>query len=189
MRAYTLDILKHSRELLVRREARHRIRRLHFPRVKLKKWLFTNNDSGPEVRASTHKSDMEENDRIDREKSKVTKIPRKQEKVKSLLTTILLAWLEFRKILGHTLAWIQNSDSFLYATKFTFGVMLLSWPAFVASWASWYYTARGGKVLELTNMIMADVKMQFGLPLFSSSSSKVQLDQPLLSLCSAQPEQ
>lgn len=79
------------------------------------------------------------------EKSGEEEKPRRQKKAKSPVTTVLSTWLKFRRGLGLLLAWFQESDAFLYAMKFTFGVMLLSWPAFVASWANWYYGARGGE--------------------------------------------
>ena len=40
--------------------------------------------------------------------------------------------------------WIRHSDNFIYATKFAFGMLLLSWPAFVNAWSMWYHHARAG---------------------------------------------
>ena len=39
--------------------------------------------------------------------------------------------------------WLKDSDDLLYATKLAVAVFLILWPAFVASWNSWYSLNRG----------------------------------------------
>ena len=41
------------------------------------------------------------------------------------------------------LEWIQDSEDLLYATKLCVAVFLVIWPAFVATWNSWYSLNRG----------------------------------------------
>ena len=53
--------------------------------------------------------------------------------------------LRFRGTLADAIEWLQQSDDFLYAWKLTVAVMLVSWPAFVASWNTWFSLSRGGK--------------------------------------------
>ena len=50
----------------------------------------------------------------------------------------------FRGRLADAVEYIQDSEDISYAMKFTVGVFLLSWPAFVPSLNSWYSFDRGG---------------------------------------------
>ncbi|KAL8709431.1 MAG: hypothetical protein Q9220_005814 [cf. Caloplaca sp. 1 TL-2023] len=52
-------------------------------------------------------------------------------------------FLRFRGRLADTLEWIQNSDDLLYAFKLAIAVFLVTWPAFVAKWNTWYSLNRG----------------------------------------------
>ncbi|KAL8795626.1 MAG: hypothetical protein Q9195_001864 [Heterodermia aff. obscurata] len=45
--------------------------------------------------------------------------------------------------LADALEWFQESDDFLYASKLTIAVLLVSWPAWVPSWTLWYSLNRG----------------------------------------------
>lgn len=51
--------------------------------------------------------------------------------------------LRYRGRLADALKWVQESDDFLYASKLTIAVVLLSWPAWVPSWNAWYALNRG----------------------------------------------
>ena len=51
--------------------------------------------------------------------------------------------LRYRGQLADALEWFQESDDFLYASKLTIAVVLLSWPAWIPSWSVWYYLNRG----------------------------------------------
>lgn len=52
--------------------------------------------------------------------------------------------LRLRGTLADTVEWLQDSDDFLYATKLTVAFFLVTWPAFVASWNTWFSLSRGG---------------------------------------------
>lgn len=52
------------------------------------------------------------------------------------------------RLRGHAadgLEWIQHSDDLLYAVKLAFAVFLVTWPAFLARWNTWYSLNRGRK--------------------------------------------
>lgn len=50
-----------------------------------------------------------------------------------------------RGTLADMVEWLQESDDFLYASKLTVAVVLVSWPAFIASWNNWFSLNRGGE--------------------------------------------
>lgn len=52
-------------------------------------------------------------------------------------------WMHTRGRLADILEWVQQSDDVSYAFKLTVAVFLVLWPAFVASWNSWYSLNRG----------------------------------------------
>lgn len=51
--------------------------------------------------------------------------------------------LKCRGQLADTLEWFQESDDFVYASKLTVAVVLVSWPAWIPSWNLWYSLNRG----------------------------------------------
>lgn len=51
--------------------------------------------------------------------------------------------LRLRGSLADSLEWLQASDDFLYAIKITTAVVLVVWPALIASWNTWYSLNRG----------------------------------------------
>lgn len=53
--------------------------------------------------------------------------------------------LQCRRRLADALEWVQDSDDFLYASKLTVAVILVSWPAWIPSWNLWYSLNRGCK--------------------------------------------
>ena len=53
--------------------------------------------------------------------------------------------LRCRGQLADTLEWFQESDDFIYASKLTVAVVLVSWPAWIPSWNLWYSLNRGRK--------------------------------------------
>ena len=57
-------------------------------------------------------------------------------------------WLRFRENLADILEWVQGSDDVIYAFKLAVAVILVLWPAFVASWNSWYSLNRGCKYAD-----------------------------------------
>lgn len=139
-------MLKHSRYLIAQLEKRKSHRSLHFPKVKIKKWLFSGNEEAetfpPPNREYFRGSNIEE---------LVHSIPnpvsvKPSNGAKSTKLCLLLKWNERRKKLGELLDWMIESEPTLYALKFTLGVVLVSWPAFVLSWTQWYTLQRGGMI-------------------------------------------
>ena len=51
--------------------------------------------------------------------------------------------LKCRGQLADALEWFQESDDFIYASKLTVAVVLVSWPAWIPSWNLWYSLNRG----------------------------------------------
>ena len=51
--------------------------------------------------------------------------------------------LRIRGQAADALEWIQNSEDVLYAVKLGVAVFLVLWPAFIASWNTWYSLNRG----------------------------------------------
>lgn len=56
-------------------------------------------------------------------------------------------WLRIRGRLADILEWLQDSDDILYAFKLAVAVFLVLWPAFIASWNTWYSVNRGCKYI------------------------------------------
>ena len=54
-------------------------------------------------------------------------------------------FLRFRSHAADMLEWIQNSEDVLYAVKLGVALFLVLWPAFIASWNTWYSLNRGCK--------------------------------------------
>lgn len=52
-------------------------------------------------------------------------------------------WLRIREQLADILEWLQDSDDVLYAFKLVVAVFLVQWPAFIASWNTWFSLNRG----------------------------------------------
>lgn len=77
----------------------------------------------------------------------------KTEKLKSMDSTAEkpALILRFRGSLADAVEWIQNSEDALYAFKLTVAVFLVTWPAFVASWNTWYSLNRGRKWILPSN--------------------------------------
>ena len=60
-------------------------------------------------------------------------------------STAYSIWMKGRGWLADFVDWVKDSENVLYAFKFTFGIMLVTWPAFVMRWALWYEQARAGE--------------------------------------------
>lgn len=56
--------------------------------------------------------------------------------------------LRLRGSIADMVEWLQDSDDFVYAAKLTVGFFLVTWPAFVASWNTWFSLSRGGESLS-----------------------------------------
>ena len=56
--------------------------------------------------------------------------------------------LRFRGLAADALEWTQESEDILYAVKLGVALFLVLWPAFIASWNTWYSLNRGRKLQQ-----------------------------------------
>ena len=81
-----------------------------------------------------------------------------QETRKAEITTTLSLYVRGR--IADALEWAQDSEDVLYSVKLTIALFLVLWPAFVASWNSWYSLNRGRKLsLDTDFELEADSKL------------------------------
>lgn len=139
--SHTLDMLQHSRRLVELRLERKEKRRIWFPKIKLRKWLFTGKEEAEGMPSIIRAEYLTENgpngdgDDSDYGASRETltrEIRRRERREKT-----------YRERFADFLEWVSESEDVLYGFKLTLGVMLVSWPAFVASWTAWFYYNRG----------------------------------------------
>ncbi|OBT41288.1 hypothetical protein VE00_08429 [Pseudogymnoascus sp. WSF 3629] len=159
-------MLKHSRKLVEKRQDRHEKRRLWAPRIHWRKWLTTggerdmlslpeqgrkdkrqgkedqqDDDKGPhETRAKVKTDDLEAGDQTAPAQKpptpKVTKKVKPKEEEKSRFARLRIKLADF-------VDRVSASDDVEYAIKLTIAVLLVTWPAFVGKWNTWYYLNRG----------------------------------------------
>ncbi|KFY22617.1 hypothetical protein V493_06465 [Pseudogymnoascus sp. VKM F-4281 (FW-2241)] len=160
-------MLKHSRELVEKRQERHEKRRLWAPRIHWRKWLTTGGehdmlslpDQGRKEKRQGKSEDQDEVKSPHGTRAKVVKNgdieagsqiaptkkqsaptatkeakPKKEEKSR---------FARLRIILDDFVDGVANSDDFEYAIKLTIAVLMVTWPAFVGEWNTWYYLNRG----------------------------------------------
>ena len=177
------DMLKHSRELVLRRQQRHGRRRLYAPRIKWSKWLYTGGEedetmpiparkANREANANTVDDDEDDETPLDSNSALLQKadgdveknaetstsnkiLPRspKPEQSMSRMTKTKPSnaneqnsrLLVFRAFAADAMEWTQDSEDVLYAMKLGFALFLVLWPAFIASWNTWYSLNRGCK--------------------------------------------
>lgn len=136
--SHTLDMLVCSRELVEKRLERRERRRLWFPKIRFRKWLFSGREEAdrmPSVNRTAFAVDGADGEESDYSSSRetLTRERRRREKKAKKVREKLADWLE----------WMAASDDVLYAFKLTLGVTICAWPAFVGSWAEWFYLNRG----------------------------------------------
>ncbi|ELR08619.1 hypothetical protein VC83_02248 [Pseudogymnoascus destructans] len=159
-------MLKHSRKLVEKRQERHEKRRLWAPRIDWRKWLTTggehdmlslpeqgrkdkrqgkedqqDDDKGPhETRAKVKTGDLEAGGQTAPAQKppipKVTKKVKPKEKEKSWFARLRIKLADFVDA-------VAASDDVEYAIKLSIAVLLVTWPAFVGKWNTWYYLNRG----------------------------------------------
>lgn len=165
------SMLKHSRELVERRQQRNGRRRIYAPRIKWSNWLYTGGEEDEALPSSGRKenrqgaSDEREDDEADAESlnSKKSLLAHQGDLEKNAVTPEVLQAtlpekvskaqgcehedtpysLRLRGQAADALEWIQHSEDSLYAMKLGVAVFLVLWPAFVASWNAWYSLNRG----------------------------------------------
>lgn len=166
------SMLKHSRELVGRRQQRNGGRRIYAPHIKWSNWLYTGGEEDEALPNSGRRdnrkgvSDRVEDDDDDIEslnskqsllahQRDLEKNPDTREVNKEAEKQEEKSWAQYpmRQGIPHSLRlrgqaadaveWIQHSEDLLYAMKLGFAVFLVLWPAFVASWNTWYSLNRG----------------------------------------------
>lgn len=165
-------MLKHSRELVERRQNRHDRRRIYAPRINWSNWLSTGNQEEEALPASGRQAarrgasdeqadENEENESLirDRKKGDLERdagidAPRAHGRLRlstsekdkysmDALPQPKSLSLRVRGRLADMLEWAQESDDLQYAIKLTVAVFLVTWPAFIAQWNRWYSLNRG----------------------------------------------
>ena len=166
------SMLKHSQGLVQRRQQRNGRRRIYAPHIKWSKWLYTGGEEdealpnsgrkgnrqgvsderdddeddvesfNSQKRLLAHQGDLEKNP-ITREVEEEAKKQGKKSRAQNSERQGVPRSLRFRGQAADVLEWIQRSEDLLYAMKLGFAVFLVLWPAFVASWNTWYSLNRG----------------------------------------------
>ncbi|PWW74558.1 hypothetical protein C7212DRAFT_346066 [Tuber magnatum] len=133
--SHTLDMLKYSRKLVELHKDRQETRRIWFPKIKVRKWLFSGTEEPESLPAAKRDAYLKEGGDPDEDEmtSGETLAERKDRGRKK----------GARERVAHFLEWASDSDDVLYAFKLTLGVMLVTWPAFVSGWQMWFYHNRG----------------------------------------------
>ena len=166
------SMLKHSRELVERRQQRNGRRRIYAPHIKWSNWLYTGGEEDESLPNSGRRSNRQgasdaredDTDEVeslnsrknlllqegDLEKNAVTpeveENPKKQgneSRAQDSERQEIPYSLRLRGQAADILEWIQRSEDLLYAMKLSVAVFLVLWPAFVASWNTWYSLNRG----------------------------------------------
>lgn len=159
--SHTLDMLWHSRTLVEERASRKGRKSLHFPKIKVRKWLFSGSGEPDAFHVSERESFSRErggdvsSEIIDAGKRNTGSLRDRKPGIAG--SKLGKRWAKSRRASGKALDWIAHSDSFLYAVKFTVGVMLVAWPAFVLKWVEWYSMIRGGAYTPLPSPSPIDV--------------------------------
>jgi hypothetical protein len=168
---HTLEMLRHSRVLVEKRQARHGRHRLYAPRINWRKWLVSGGEedmlalpeSGRKEARSGNKNEVEdvEDSANTSEQSLLSKknieagatvepsSPRPaihanqaaNREKKRLKKPSLMQRL--RNGLADTIEFLVGSEDLSYALKLTIAVFLVTWPAFLHQWNAWYSLNRG----------------------------------------------
>ncbi|CAZ83125.1 unnamed protein product [Tuber melanosporum] len=133
--SHTLGMLKHSRKLVELHKDRKETRSIWFPKIKLRKWLFSGAEEPESLPAAKRDAYLKEGGDPDEDEmtSRETVRERKDQGREKTVRERVADFLE----------WAGDSDDVLYAFKLTLGVMLVTWPAFVSGWQMWFYYNRG----------------------------------------------
>jgi hypothetical protein len=168
---HTLEMLRHSRELVEKRQARHGRHRLYAPRINWRKWLASGGEEDmlalPESgrkEARTGNRNEKANDEGSSATSKESLLTKKDiesgapvspsspqaaihtnqaAKGKKRALEKISFTQHLRNILADTIEYLVGSDDVSYALKLTIAVFLVTWPAFLHKWNTWYSLNRG----------------------------------------------
>lgn len=193
-------MLKHSRKLVERRQSRHDRRRIYTPRINWSNWLSTGNQEEEALPASGRQAarrgasdeeadedeenetlikdkkrgDLERDAGVDEQRARGRLGPTNPEKDEYNMDAILQPKslsLRVRGRLADMLEWAQESDDLQYAIKLTVAVFLVTWPAFIAKWNTWYSLNRGCKyssrlltftISMIMNISKSNIGVQYG---------------------------
>ncbi|KAI1103989.1 hypothetical protein F4804DRAFT_308738 [Jackrogersella minutella] len=168
----TMDMLRHSRSLVDRRQARYNHRRLYFPKIGWKKWLA----SGGEHDVNALPENARKEARIGRglredpnghhhdtsgSNEELLRHPQDEEacnaiskqstilekgkipKRKGPLKSEASNIAWLRGLAADTVEFFAESDDLAYALKMCIAAFLITWPAFVPAFNAWYNSIRG----------------------------------------------
>ncbi|KAI1770718.1 hypothetical protein F4818DRAFT_251447 [Hypoxylon cercidicola] len=167
-----MEMLRHSRELVERRQERNNRRRLYWPNISWQKWLATGGErdinalpenarkearTGYGLKEDPRERDDDPNDSneqlLGHTKDEETghdleKLPTYQEKGKipmrkGPLKSETSNILWLRGLAADTVEFFAESDDLAFALKMCIAAFIVSWPAFVPSLNAWYNSVRG----------------------------------------------
>ncbi|KAI1377619.1 hypothetical protein F4677DRAFT_42755 [Hypoxylon crocopeplum] len=170
--AQIMDMLRHSRTLVERRQARHDRRRLYWPKIGWKKWLTSGGErdinalpenarkearTGHGIREDPGGRGDDPNDsheqllRNHRDEeagnpiSKQSTIPEKGHipKRKGPTKSETSNIMWLRGLAADTVEFFADSDDLAFALKMCIAAFLITWPAFVPTWNAWFNSVRG----------------------------------------------
>ena len=166
----TLDMLRHSRGIVEKYQARNGRNRVYVPRINWRKWLASGGEEDmlalPQAGRKEARTGKTDNSAPDKDSSSTEKQSSKKKDLEwSLPEEPRPPQLEtpaigdapkkstkahkhpfmhrLRNGVADTIEYVAASDDFAYALKLTIGVFLVTWPAFVHSWNTWYSLNRG----------------------------------------------
>ncbi|KAF7931723.1 uncharacterized protein EAE98_004459 [Botrytis deweyae] len=164
---HTLGMLRHSRVLVERRQERHDRKRIYLPQINWRKWLQSGGeadmlalpDSARKDARTGKKKDTDAGDAasIDSGETLLAKkdvesaTPKKEPPTPSSKATDKTVkrkkkgtrMFRLRNELADAIEYLVGSDDISYAVKLTVAVFLVTWPAFLVQWNTWYSLNRG----------------------------------------------
>ncbi|RYP07409.1 hypothetical protein DL764_002544 [Monosporascus ibericus] len=171
--AQVLEMLRHSRALLEKRDARSGRRRFYFPKISWDKWLTTGGESdasalpenarkaartGRGLREDhrNHDDDPENGSNeelLQNNKDEETGYANRNQPTSSQAgerarrngprKSDVNTILWLRGLAADAVEFFADSDDLAFALKMTFAAFLVTWPAFVPEWNAWYRSVRG----------------------------------------------
>ncbi|QSZ33635.1 hypothetical protein DSL72_005203 [Monilinia vaccinii-corymbosi] len=166
---HTLGMLRHSRVLVERRQELHDRKRLYLPQINWRKWLQSGGEAdmlalpdGARKNARTGNKNDDDDDvddgasvdsgnTIQAKNDVESAMPKKETPVQSPKTpggTVKrkkkgTRMFRLQNRLADIIEYLVGSDDISYAIKLTVAVLLLTWPAFLVQWNTWYSVNRG----------------------------------------------
>ncbi|KAJ8129357.1 hypothetical protein O1611_g4276 [Lasiodiplodia mahajangana] len=168
-----LEMLRHARTLVERRQERQGYRKLYWPHISWKKWLTSGGEEDGNVlpekarkEARAGRGSIEDNRKEDDECAsnstdallrptndeetgasgfgeKPLTQGEKGSRRKGTQESQRNVMLRIRGLAADTVEFFQGSDDLAFALKMTIAALLVTWPAFVPSLNSWYGSVRG----------------------------------------------